>query len=333
MVLKLNQILSKILICFSLMIAWNNVVAFNLVVKSEGKVKNLKVYERNLTTPTILKAGANDIELEHYPNAVLLLNQRSASKFEYLSFIWVSSDTSTIEISINDNNIVGYTDLSPYQLELNKIFESSNKWSLFPYEPSDDFPLEPILALEAKALITNLKAHTSRDVLSNLLKLGQKRGIDNWSTDVLTSYLKELPGYFYNESTKKLSRIHGLDSLENKIELEPGGKDYLMVIASGSWCGPCIKGLADIKKVYDNVNEKVSFVSLWNDSDLNMFVNNHRDKKQVISWTNLWDQYGLMANALRVQAYPSYILFDPQGNEIKRWDGKFPNDLEEYYLE
>lgn len=324
------KILLKLVIGVSLLIGWGDSAGFNLIVKSDGKIKNLKVYERNMTPPTIIKPGVNEMKLEHYPNAVYLFKQKSASNFEILSFIWVSSDTSTIAISLDEDYKVTYADLNPHQVELNRIFVTSDKFNLFPYEPRDELPLEPVLALEAKALISNLKAFTSRDVLSNLLKLSQQRGIDNWSTEVLSAYLKESPDYFYDKSTKKLSKIHGLDSLENLIELEPGGTDYTMVIASGTWCGPCIKKLPDLKKVYDDVSDKVMFVSLWNDTDLNTFVNNHRDKKQVISWTNLWDKYGLMASALEVQSYPSYILFDPQGIEIKRWD-KFPNDLEQYY--
>ena len=243
--------------------------------------------------------------------------------------IWISADTSTVQVTIAANYNITFKDESPCQVELNKIFSSSNTFSLFPYEPQNNQPLEPILALEAKAIIQNLKVYTDQKTLQNLLKLSQERGIVNWSTDVLSVYLNPSNKY-YDPLIGKLIKISGLDSLENQVEIVPSLEKHLLLAVSGSWCGPCIKGIPKLRKIYDSVSDKFIFVSIWNDPDLDTFMNNHHDEKQLISWSNLWDRYGLMANSFQIRAYPTYILFGPNGNEVNRWSGKFPGELKDY---
>ena len=116
------------------------------------------------------------------------------------------------------------------------------------------------------------------------------------------------------------------DSLENTVNLGLSSEKHLLVIASASWCGPCIKGIPKLGKIYEQLQDEIDLVSLWNDPDKRTFINNHRDKKDLILWTNLWDKYGLMANALEVKSYPTYMLFDPTGKEVKRWT-KVPDDV------
>lgn len=241
--------------------------------------------------------------------------------------IWVASDTSRIEITVDADYNIKFTQNSEYQDELTKIFESSNRFSLFPYEPSADRPLEPILVLEAKAIIQNATPETERSVLENLLKLSKLRNIDNASTGVIAAYLKEPFDKIYAKG--KLLKIFGLDSLENSVNVELATKKFMLLHVSGSWCGPCVKGLPNLRKTYDEVNPQIEFVSLWNDPRLSVFKNLHREKKQQIIWTNLWDKYGLMANALHVNEYPTYILFDQKGMEVKRWEGKLPANLKD----
>lgn len=306
---------------------WSESYSFTLVIKSDTKHNHLKIGEFNGTWQTKVTVGKNDINLENYPNAVYFYSQKSGSNYNFMPMIWVASDTSTIQITIDAEYNVKFDSESLYQIELNKIVSSSRNIHLgpFPYEPQGDKPLEPILAMEAKAITQNLEVSTDRRVLMNLLDRSEEREIKNWSTDVISTYLKHR---IYDHTTNKLIKIIGLDSFENQIEINPDGKKNLLLAISASWCGPCIKSLPKMRKTYDEISDNIIFVSTWKDPNLKTFTDNHRNKKQVISWPNLWDPYGLMPNAIRIKTFPSYILFDPSGKEINRWEGKFPNNLE-----
>lgn len=316
------------IILLLMFIAWSESAAFRLIIKSDAELKYLKVSEHHSTDPIKLIVGINDVALDHYPNAVYLLKLKSSGNFKHLPMLWVPSETSILELYIDADYNVTFSEVSEYQAELNKIFEASNKYNLFPYQPDPSLPLEPILAMEAKSMIQNLKVYTTREVLENLLLLSDSRNISNWSTDALTKYLSEPTEKIY--AANKLIKIFGLDSLQRSIEVTPDKEKYSLVMLSGSWCGPCVKGLPDLRKSHDELQEKVLFVTLWNDPNLKTFTHWHREKKQLITWPSLWDQYGLMANALHVSTYPTYILFDAAGIEISRWEGKFPDNLKGY---
>ncbi len=332
---QLNKKLTLSFLLLALLCLSVHSSAFTLIINSNVKYEYLAILEHISTNPQKLTDKYNELKLENYPNAVYLIYSKSIKTYsvsnpKFLAMIWVDSDTSTIEITIDKDYNVSFKNENEYQRELNEIFKASDIWQSFPYEPKPDKPLEPILALEAKALIQNLDIVTETAVLENLYKLSRQRNINNWSTAIIAAYLKEPPNALYDKKARKLLKIKGLDSLQNYVEVKPDGKKYLLVILSGSWCGPCVKGLPKLRNIYDSVSDNFLFVSAWNDTDLNTFKYNHRDKKKVISWPSLWDQYGLMANALQINAYPTYILFDSQGNEIKRWEGKVPNNLKDY---
>ncbi len=320
----------KMLLFVLMLMHCSQASAFTLIIRGDAKVKNLVFLQQINSFPLDLVAGTNEIELDSYPNAFYMMLKsplKSSAKWKYLPMIWVPSDTSLIEITIDANYNFEFSGKDEYQIELDKIFESSNKFSLFPYEPGMDRPLEPILVLEAKSILQNLKNYTERTVLVNLLELSKVRNIDNWSTQVISTYIQRPSDDIY--SAGKLKRIFGLDSQENFVEVSLDTKKFLLVHVSGSWCGPCVKGIPDLRKSYDELNAKLEFVSLWNDPRLETFIYLHQEKKQQIVWSNIWDRYGLMANALQVNSYPTYILFDQNGMEVKRWEGKLPGNLED----
>jgi hypothetical protein len=115
-------------------------LASTLTINSQTKLKKLRILEHNGKGAIEVEIGKNEIQLDNYPNAVYLINHKS----EALTMIWIPSNTSSIELLIDENLKITFLDETPEQIELTKIFRSSNHWSLFPYEPVEDKPLEPI---------------------------------------------------------------------------------------------------------------------------------------------------------------------------------------------
>ena len=324
----------QVLLFLAATIFWNGSYSLELIIKGdENQLKNLYVQERTGFPETRVSVGKNNIKLENYPNAVYIFSKKGRSNYHFMPMFWAASDTSTVYISIDEDFKITFENEGPFQAELNKVFKASKNIHMgpFPYAPQDDKPLEPVLAMEAKAIAQNTDVITEQTVLSVLLKLSEERGISNWSTEIISLYLRNPPTSIYDAG--KLIAVSGYDSLENKIEIAPDNQKYVLIAVSGSWCGPCVKGIPTMRKTYDKVSNKILFVSLWNDPNHDTFLNHHKDKKRYISWPSLWDQYGVMANALKTIVYPTYVLFDPSGKEIKRWEGKFPGDVEGLVLD
>ena len=319
--------LSKIIFgCLLMMSMTLSVQAFAVNVKSDVKLKKVFINERSGLGRSYLQAGENSIDLEHYPNSVSLMIHKGRGDV-LLSRIWVEGPDAKVDISLSQDLAVEVKNPGIKQKDLNLISSEIVTWGIFPYQYQEGRPIEPILALEAKSIIENQIVYTSREVLANYVELAKAHDVSFWATDIINAYLRKPSEYFYSDA--QLHLVEAKNGEEEFVKIKPDGTKYWLVAVSGSWCGPCLKGIPDMRKAYDELNEEVKFVSLWNDTDLDTFLNNHKDKKEAIVWTNLWDEYGLVANSMKVQAYPSYMLFDPSGKEIGRWE-KLPGDLSKY---
>lgn len=304
--------------------------AFTLEVESINKFRRLYVLEYNGTGPQELKMGTNTLDLENYPNVVYLVHNKG-SKYDYLGLIWVEAKSSDLKISLGEDFNLEFERVDSFQDECTNIFRSAdNIHRLMNYMPNSQKPLEPILAMEAKMIRQNLVVEASRTHLVKLVGLSRKHGINNWSTAYLSAYLQVPPDDLYHPDSKSLLKVQGLDEAENEVEIRPDGEKHMFVAISGSWCGPCIKSIPKMRSTYDEISNKVMFVSTWNDPNLVTFTDNHKEKKSLITWVSLWDPYGLTGKSFQTQIYPSYVLFDPQGKEVMRWSGKFPKDLADY---
>ena len=319
--------LSKIIFGYLLMMSMTlSVQAFTVNVKSDVKLKKIYFQEHFNQDFLEIVEGENKLDIKHYPMVVLLVKKRFRSDL-FLKRVWIASKDSEINVEIDENLNAIVQNPSEEQLEVDRIYREQSHWGLFPFEYEEGKLIEPILALEAKSIIENQTVYTSREVLANYVELAKAHDVSFWATDIINAYLRKPSDYFYSEA--QLHQVEAKNGKEEFVSMKPDGTKYWLVAVSGSWCGPCLKGIPDMRKAYDELNREVKFVSLWNDTDLDTFLNNHKDKKEAIVWTNLWDEYGLVANSMKVQAYPSYMLFDPSGREIDRWE-KLPGDLSKY---
>jgi thiol-disulfide isomerase/thioredoxin len=105
-----------------------------------------------------------------------------------------------------------------------------------------------------------------------------------------------------------------------------------------SWCGPCIKGIPDIKNIYNkhNKNLKIIGISLdQNKEDWQKAVNEH----QIEIWPQILSNYVLDNNYFRnemdlteiynVKIIPTYIFIDMQGKVIAVWHSIGKEELSE----
>lgn len=107
----------------------------------------------------------------------------------------------------------------------------------------------------------------------------------------------------------------------NEIKLSDFRGKYLLLDFWASWCGPCLREVPNVKKVYDAYHDKgfeILGVSLDEDAEAwkNAIRSNH------LNWNHVSSLEGWgcpVAKKYSVSAVPTMILIDPAGNII---DGK-----------
>ena len=91
-----------------------------------------------------------------------------------------------------------------------------------------------------------------------------------------------------------------------------------------TWCAPCRKSLPGLKQLHASLREEpFELVSISADQDrakLHNFV-----KSSLMSWPQVWDDKKLLVTTFGVQAYPTYVLIDPQGKIVMEATGWSPS--------
>lgn len=104
-----------------------------------------------------------------------------------------------------------------------------------------------------------------------------------------------------------------------KISLASLKGNYILLDFWASWCGPCLRDLPQVKRIYNSLSSK-NFLLLGISID-----SNPGDARKIISnfgigWRNILDKNENIFNLFGVTSVPTKILINPQGRIIYRSD-------------
>ncbi len=109
--------------------------------------------------------------------------------------------------------------------------------------------------------------------------------------------IRFLLGKSNSQVGKKALSFMGISPVNNDtILLSKYQNRYKLIIFWASWCGPCIKEIPVLKKIYTKYSKNIEFISISSDNDLGKCLN--AIKKYKIFWLNLLDngivqEYGI----------------------------------------
>lgn len=109
-----------------------------------------------------------------------------------------------------------------------------------------------------------------------------------------------------------------------KMFLDSIGKEFILLDFWGTWCAPCIEGIPDLKKLYEENGAILQIVSICSDDARNIQKLEKIIREQNMSWIHVFDDYSIensIVNKFHVSAFPTFILINKDGRIISRGDG------------
>lgn len=83
-----------------------------------------------------------------------------------------------------------------------------------------------------------------------------------------------------------------------------------------SGCAYSVASIGILEKVADLNNDKIEIITIWDDSNKEMWLNTHKDEKEKISWTNLWDEFGFASTYLNRKMWPTFYVINAEGELV-----------------
>lgn len=120
-----------------------------------------------------------------------------------------------------------------------------------------------------------------------------------------------------------LKNIDDFDS----IQLSEISKQYILLDFWGSWCGPCIKAIPDLTRIYKRFNGtnfeiiSVAYDEIKNKPQLDSLIALYK-MNWLHGFVNMSEKNNLIISQYSVMAFPTYILIGPDRKILFRDNGK-----------
>ncbi|MEO1528433.1 MAG: redoxin domain-containing protein [Planctomycetota bacterium] len=128
--------------------------------------------------------------------------------------------------------------------------------------------------------------------------------LDDFMLDIVPKPLALIPSIELSGETVEGDEL-SLASLKGKV---------VLVDFWGTWCPPCVAELAPLKKIHSALNEKgfeVVGVAADSRETLRPFI-----KSRGLNWKNIVDDDGSIAESFNVEAYPTTLLINRDGEHV-----------------
>jgi alkyl hydroperoxide reductase subunit AhpC len=125
-----------------------------------------------------------------------------------------------------------------------------------------------------------------------------------------------------------LSRDFKLESSEgSEIAFSDYDGKYRLLEFSFTGCKPCIEALPEIKEIHERFGDELTVISIWDDRSKDTWLNTAKNHKEIITWTDLWDEAGYVTKLYQINVWPTYILISPEGTIQQIWNSYYKGKI------
>ncbi|SNS11132.1 Thiol-disulfide isomerase or thioredoxin [Belliella buryatensis] len=215
--------------------------------------------------------------------------------------------------------------IDPFQLQIDPVNGYQNLQNQIIHASTLSAKLEIIESnLDNLVAIANLRSISNQleaDILESLIEK-----IDS-SLHQNKTYLQLESDLLKREFTKSgKGEVFTAFELENKgggiVSLEDLKGKPTLIEFTFTGCAGCVKILPELREVYDQYEGKLNVISIYSDKTRKTFENNNPIyKKELVTWTSLWDPTNFVCTVNQINTYPTFVLLNENGEVIDQFQG------------
>ena len=240
--------------------------------------------------------------------------------------IWFESDSLKVTIDWSDKSFQNH-DLMPFQSISEKIenLKGKSQVETLLKNPNNI----PSLYFANK----NKKNISTSDLKIFLQEINEE--------NKKTIYYKRIENYLSAKNLKALKKGYMVEDfkLPNKdgehVSVINGSNKKRIISLFSSGCSFSIASIDLLEQLSELNNDKIELITIWEDPTKETWLDAYQDKKDKITWTNLWDEYGFASTYLNRTMWPMFYVINEEGqlSEIikgynKKLDKKLKKILE-----
>ncbi len=135
-------------------------------------------------------------------------------------------------------------------------------------------------------------------------------------------YFKKLTNYLSAKKRKPI-KIDGIvedftlpNKDGNRISVVNKGAKTTLVTMFSSSCYYSIASISLLEQLTKINNGKIEIITIWADDTRDSWLNEHIDKKNKITWTNIWDEYGFASTYFQNTGWPTFYVINAEGKLV-----------------
>ena len=164
-----------------------------------------------------------------------------------------------------------------------------------------------------------------------------KSVFDNYSNEIQESKYGNVIRVYLNSKTREIGDsiydFKGINQANRTTSLSQNqdSSKYILIDFTSTYCGACIKAADELSKVHNSFKDSLNIVSFSGDSKKENWLKGI--ERDSISWQSIWDgkgRYSETAITYGVNAFPTFVLINPEGLIVDKWIGYSEGSLIEH---
>lgn len=304
----MKQILLTLTLCLVLFESWAQ-----KTINFSGKIKNANPAELIylgldgfLLPLEISENGITSVEsdIQQSPSFFYFAKISKGGKIEKQTpRIWFEGDRVEVTMDWSDKSFQ-IPDLMPFQSISEKIDSLKGKSQI-------EFILENPNTIPGLYFANEKKKNIS---ISDLEIFSQGVNEENKKT----IYFKKLETYLSAKKHEPLKKGHKIEDFKltntegEQVSVINGNNKSRIIALFSSGCAYSIASINLLEQLAELKNDKIELVTIWEDPTKKVWLTTHQDKKDKITWTNLWDEYGFASTYLNRTMWPTFYVINEE---------------------